>query len=271
MSLEKFCLKWDEFHTNQISSYQELRENLEFADVTLISEDNQRIEAHKLILSSASKFFKNALNGNKHSNPMIYMRGVKAKELIALVDFIYHGEVNIYQDDLNEFLIISEELKLKGLAGGSKETISNYSQSEIKTKRRREKVIPPANDLKELVVEEKSILSETKIVSLTEGSYITEAKMSSSFKDENTELDGIINSMLEKIDGIWTCTKCGKTGRDKTYATKHVETSKEWSISAVIVEKHSGLEMVFNNIYLETIQITNCFQDSEFTSIPHWP
>jgi hypothetical protein len=59
---------------------------------------------------------------NKHSHPLIYMRGVTAKNLIAIVDFIYHGEANIYQEDLDVFLALAEELQLKGLAG-SKEDI----------------------------------------------------------------------------------------------------------------------------------------------------
>ena len=46
---------------------------------------------------------------------MIYMRGMKAKDLIAIVDFIYHGEANVYQEDLEGFLALAEELQLKGL------------------------------------------------------------------------------------------------------------------------------------------------------------
>ena len=47
---------------------------------------------------------------------MLYMRGIKAKDLEAIVDFIYHGEANIYQEDLDGFLALAEELQLKGLA-----------------------------------------------------------------------------------------------------------------------------------------------------------
>ena len=47
---------------------------------------------------------------------MIYMRGVKAKDLVAIVDFIYHGEANIFQEDLDGFLALADELQLKGLA-----------------------------------------------------------------------------------------------------------------------------------------------------------
>ena len=47
---------------------------------------------------------------------MIYMIGVKAKDLVAIVEFIYHGEANIFQEDLDGFLALADELQLKGLA-----------------------------------------------------------------------------------------------------------------------------------------------------------
>ena len=42
------------------------------------------------------------------------MRGIKAKDLAALVDFVYHGEANIYQDDLDNFLALAEDMQVKG-------------------------------------------------------------------------------------------------------------------------------------------------------------
>ena len=116
MSLsEKLCLKWNDYQENIGLSYRELRESQEFGDVTLVCEDNHRIEGHKVILASASKFFRNIFIGNKHSHPLIYMRGIKARDLVCLVDFIYHGEANVYEEDLNNFLAIAEELNLTGL------------------------------------------------------------------------------------------------------------------------------------------------------------
>ena len=86
-------------------------------DVTLVCEEDQEIEAHKIILTACSPIFSKILKRSKHSHPIIYMRGLKAKELFAVVDFIYHGEANIYQEDLDEFLALAEELQLKGLVG----------------------------------------------------------------------------------------------------------------------------------------------------------
>ena len=46
------------------------------------------------------------------------MRGINAEDLLAIVDFLYYGEANIYQENLDRFLSIAEELELKGLNGG---------------------------------------------------------------------------------------------------------------------------------------------------------
>ena len=65
MSSEKFCLKWNDFETNISAAFRDLREEKDFFDVTLACEDNQ-IEAHKVILSACSTFFRNILKRNPH-------------------------------------------------------------------------------------------------------------------------------------------------------------------------------------------------------------
>ena len=37
------------------------------------------------------------LKRNKHPHPMIYMRGIKSDNLVAMVDFLYFGETNVNQ------------------------------------------------------------------------------------------------------------------------------------------------------------------------------
>ena len=45
------------------------------------------------------------------------MRGIKSRDLEAIVDFIYLGEANIFQEQLETFLALAEELELEGLSG----------------------------------------------------------------------------------------------------------------------------------------------------------
>ena len=49
------------------------------------------------------------------------MRGIKSENLQAIVDFLYCGEANVFQENLDSFLSIAEELKLKGLMGQTEE------------------------------------------------------------------------------------------------------------------------------------------------------
>ena len=114
---ETFCLKWEDFGKHVSISFRELRKDLDFADVTLACEDKQ-FELHKLVISSGSKLFRNLLKKCKTSKPLIYLRGLQAKDLEAMVNFMYNGEVDIFEDDLNDFLILALEMQLNGLETG---------------------------------------------------------------------------------------------------------------------------------------------------------
>ena len=114
MDSEKFCLRWNDFEKNISFAFQELREDTDFFDVTLACDDEQ-IQAHKVILSACSPFFRNILRRNPHQNPLLYLKGVKFLDLQSVLNFMYHGEVNVAQGDLNSFLAVAEDLQVKGL------------------------------------------------------------------------------------------------------------------------------------------------------------
>ena len=116
---EKLCLQWNDFKENLGSSFGELRGDKDLTDVTLACEDGEQVEAHKIVLATSSPFFMNLLKRNKHPHPLIYMRGLKSEELLAILDFLYFGEISVLQEKLESFLALAEELQLKGLAGSA--------------------------------------------------------------------------------------------------------------------------------------------------------
>jgi len=129
MSSEKFCLRWNDFESNISVAFRELRDDKDFFDVTLACDDEQ-ISAHKVILSACSPFFRNILRRNPHQHPLLYLKGVKYTDLQSVLNFMYNGEVNVAQEELNSFLAVAEELRVKGLTqnqGGSQ----NRSKSPV--------------------------------------------------------------------------------------------------------------------------------------------
>jgi len=122
-SSEKFCLRWNDFETNISVAFRELREEKDFFDVTLACDDSQ-IQAHKVILSACSPFFRNVLRRNPHQHPLLYLKGVKYNELLSVLNFMYMGEVNVAQEELNSFLTVAEDLRVKGLTQSNSKEVS---------------------------------------------------------------------------------------------------------------------------------------------------
>ena len=121
---EKFCLRWNEFERNVSGAFQELREDKEFFDVTIACEDDQ-VEAHKVIISACSPFFRRILSRMKNSHPLLYLKGVRSVDLVSVINFMYYGEVNVAQEELTSFLNVAEDLKVKGLTQKSSQSQSS--------------------------------------------------------------------------------------------------------------------------------------------------
>jgi len=115
MSAEKFNLSWNEFGANAVNTKRNLVTDTNFTDVTLVSDDRTHIKAHKVILSSCSKFFKRILVESPHEHPLLFLRGIQHADLLALVKFIYLGVTEVAHDDLEQFMKAAEDLEIEGL------------------------------------------------------------------------------------------------------------------------------------------------------------
>merc|ERR1712142_301071 len=109
-----FTLCWDLHEQNRTSVLKSLWEEGSFIDVTLACDDGQ-IDAHKVLLSTASPVIRNILLRNPNSHPLLYLRGTKKKDVQALLGFIYLGWTKIPHHELGEFLELSTSLQVKGL------------------------------------------------------------------------------------------------------------------------------------------------------------
>ena len=87
-TLEKLYLRWNDFQENIKTTFTSLRKDDYFTDVTLACKDGIQVNAHKVILAVSSPYFENMLKINKHLHPIIYMRGIKSKDLFANRPFV---------------------------------------------------------------------------------------------------------------------------------------------------------------------------------------
>ena len=216
---EKLSVKWNDFKENASASFHHLREDNEFADVTLACEDGQQIEAHKVILAASSPFFQNLLKRNKHTHPLIYMRGIKWEVLTAVVDFVYLGETNVSEQNLDPFLALAEELNLKGLVEQTDDLLkedNEVTKRPIKTKT--------------VLLKREQLKSDSE--SLVEVNRESGEIVSSFISAESHKLDEQVKSMMEKSENnipdgksfrkSYICKVCGKEGHC-TAIRDHIE------------------------------------------------
>jgi len=235
---DTFHLKWNDFHENMATSFKDLRQEGDFTDITLACEGNQQLQAHKMILSSSSPFFKNILHSYKSAEPLIYLRQVSYQDLASVVDFMYYGQADVKEENLNSFLALAEEFELKGLA--RHDTTEDIGPS----KRKREpefKVIKnyikqsfESNDGKKITNEVKTKEEETfdeldnmqpqeeDVYNYSEG-ILNVSEIVNNANITIEELDNKIESMIQKQDKKWSCSVCGKQFSTKADVKRHAE------------------------------------------------
>ncbi|XP_026759679.1 transcription regulator protein BACH1-like isoform X2 [Galleria mellonella] len=116
---QQFSLSWNNFHGNLTKGFASLLGKGEFVDVTIAVEGHV-LQAHKVILSICSPYFKKMFQMNPCQHPIVVLRDITYKAMRDLLLFMYHGEVSVKREDLTSFISTAEVLQIKGLT--NKET-----------------------------------------------------------------------------------------------------------------------------------------------------
>ena len=204
MTTEKFCLKWNDFTSNVSNSFSRLRNETQLFDVTLMGNDQKQISAHKLVLSACSEFFKNIfINSSGNNNLVLFLDGVDAVGINLMLDYIYQGEVHIYQKHLDGFLELATKFKLDGL-------LENKIGGEML-----EKPIEPSLPDFEYNNSEQKPRDNQRAQRIQRDVKERSLKLhDESMKSKNGEVD----------DKIFRCTVCEKTMTHRENMKRHLET-----------------------------------------------
>ena len=229
---EKFCLKWNDFHSNVSKSFGLFRNEEYLHDVTLVSDDYHQVSAHKLVLSACSEYFKIIFKNNTKPNahPLLCLDGMTGNDLNNIMDYIYNGEVQIIQANLGRFISLARRLKLEGLME-DEDTDTQQDDPLEET----HNVVENDNGIG--VKEEISEASESVKAHkrYRRSKEMKKEKVEVQVSSENVdELERTIEQYIETDeDGKLKCTFCGKEAFGKNRGTarsnlgKHVETHLE--------------------------------------------
>ncbi|XP_044735223.1 broad-complex core protein-like isoform X2 [Chrysoperla carnea] len=112
---QHYCLRWNNYQTNMTSVFHQLLQNEAFVDVTLACNDLS-LKAHKVVLSACSTYFQKLLLENPCKHPTIIMpQDVCYTDLKFIIEFVYRGEIDVSQEELQSLLKTADQLKIKGL------------------------------------------------------------------------------------------------------------------------------------------------------------
>ena len=194
---ENFSVKWNDFQSNISTAFKLLRKESHLHDVTLVSDDLSHFTAHKVVLSACSEYFKKIFHQTSHTHQtLLCLEGTSAGDLQNILDYVYEGEVQIQQSDLDRFLAIAGRLKLNGLLAGEGVKQESQGQDEINY---RPKIIQRTNhrDTKSTSskwINNRNVPTE-KVVNVNAYSDVNEM-----FKD----------NIISNTDGSFSCKICGK-------------------------------------------------------------
>ena len=126
---------------------------------------------------------------------------------MAILDFLYRGKANVFQDNIDSFLAVAEELQIEGLMGKTEERLTYFGENERPSYSPSENY-PKNSSMRQMPSKESHNPPEENLV--------IPPNLSGNFN----ELEEKVNSLMEKsqnktADGrqlAYRCTLCGKEG-----------------------------------------------------------
>ena len=233
--MESFVVKWNAFQENVSSSFSNLRKEEDFFDVTLVTEDEQLLNAHKVVLSAASDFFKTVLRRANHVKPLIYLHGVGSSQLVHIMDYIYEGETKIQQKDLDKFLEVAQKLKIAGLLCENNEQQQELDVEEPEQEQRNapaENTVIARDIVQREEVKPSSKENEHSLydhISDSEDNSLQNYNLTTNDKENQrpmtwTEIKEAVNKIVWKINSNhWMCSVCKQSFKESNALRKHAQ------------------------------------------------
>ena len=132
---EKCTFTSPTFSTQLKTMFEGLHEKETYSDVTLVCDDKVQYKVHKIVLSTWSQVFKEIIDNNPSTNPLIYLRGIQHEEMDSILQFMYLGKGTFYQERMGMVFKVAQDLEIKEIVfsinSNVKETIAKDENNDI--------------------------------------------------------------------------------------------------------------------------------------------
>jgi hypothetical protein len=114
----RYNLSWnyEERCASMVEAFLNIQKREDFSDVTLVTDDDQVVKAHRIILGACSSFFGNIFLKTNVRDLCLFLPGIAHGDLEAILNFVYNGQTDIPVESLESFTKAAKQLRIKGLA-----------------------------------------------------------------------------------------------------------------------------------------------------------
>lgn len=124
MGNDQYCLRWNSYETNILSTFEGLLDSEALSDVTLFCE-GESFKAHRLVLAACSTHFSRLFSNSPLNGQLIViLDGTRHQDLQILLQFMYRGVAYLHQNRIESVLRTAEVLQVKGLSDGGVEGVA---------------------------------------------------------------------------------------------------------------------------------------------------
>ena len=243
-------LEWKGFNSTTGTAFQNLYTDQDFTDVTLACEDNARLEAHKVILSSCSEFFSKILKQNPNPHPLIFLQGVTISDLQLLKSFMYIGRTQVNLAQIDGFLEVSERFLNQPFDNFTQKPSDDTQLNIPKTakQKKKNKKVKIEKKCKELAANESPEYGQSELFSCLQCSFKGESKKALSrhkfYKHTNKNLvcgEPDCEKVFKHRSILKDHVKTKHMGKTREYLCEHCDYSCKWSSSFMRHKsKHTG-------------------------------
>lgn len=210
MSKGNYTLTLETFPDHLNNTVAKLRASSQFADVTLLCEDLQEVQAHRFILSACSNLFRKILELNK--SQCIYLKGVNHTIMEALLDFMYNGKTVVREETLSELLGVAKDLGMTEL--NVDEEVENQPDSKMQDDSKMQEIANLDSSDEKLETKTNQVINHEMYFDIK-----NECPLCFKIFKESYALKKHINSIHERISH--NCDECSKVFTDKANLSRH--------------------------------------------------